>query len=166
MLAMGVAADMGAALAPEAGRRSRTHAQASSCRPARLRPTNLGTTSRWAPLPAYQMRFSDQGDDELRFGGGAHVVQRDARRDLAQQETLGFHVDHCEVGDDPLDTRLTGQWQGALAHDLVPPIPGGVLHHYDHPLRPMYEVHCSAHSCLLYTSPSPRDRQKSRMPSP
>jgi len=36
MLAMGVAADMGAALAPEAGRRSRTHAQASSCRPARL----------------------------------------------------------------------------------------------------------------------------------
>jgi hypothetical protein len=36
MVTMGVAADMGAALAPEAGRRSRTHAQASSCRPARL----------------------------------------------------------------------------------------------------------------------------------
>ena len=26
-----------------------------------------------------------------------------------------------------------------------------------------YAVHCR--SCLLYTSPSPRDRQKSRMPS-
>ena len=24
---------------------------------------------------------------------------------------------------------------------------------------------CRAHACLLYTSPSPRDRQKSRMPS-
>ena len=24
---------------------------------------------------------------------------------------------------------------------------------------------CMKHSCLLYTSPSPRDRQKSRMPS-
>ena len=24
---------------------------------------------------------------------------------------------------------------------------------------------CCYHSCLLYTSPSPRDRQKSRMPS-
>ena len=26
-------------------------------------------------------------------------------------------------------------------------------------------LHASSHSCLLYTSPSPRDRQKSRMPS-
>ena len=27
------------------------------------------------------------------------------------------------------------------------------------------EITASAHPCLLYTSPSPRDRQKSRMPS-
>ena len=27
------------------------------------------------------------------------------------------------------------------------------------------ESHISIHTCLLYTSPSPRDRQKSRMPS-
>ena len=26
-------------------------------------------------------------------------------------------------------------------------------------------VHTARHTCLLYTSPSPRDRQKSRMPS-
>ena len=30
----------------------------------------------------------------------------------------------------------------------------------------LYDVHAMhVHSCLLYTSPSPRDRQKSRMPS-
>ena len=28
-----------------------------------------------------------------------------------------------------------------------------------------YKVRFQANSCLLYTSPSPRDRQKSRMPS-
>ena len=30
---------------------------------------------------------------------------------------------------------------------------------------PSQEVACLVHTCLLYTSPSPRDRQKSRMPS-
>ena len=28
-----------------------------------------------------------------------------------------------------------------------------------------YEEVCKGNTCLLYTSPSPRDRQKSRMPS-
>ena len=30
---------------------------------------------------------------------------------------------------------------------------------------PPVKIHCSVLACLLYTSPSPRDRQKSRMPS-
>ena len=28
-----------------------------------------------------------------------------------------------------------------------------------------FGIKCSRYTCLLYTSPSPRDRQKSRMPS-
>ena len=32
-------------------------------------------------------------------------------------------------------------------------------------VRDLQAVVAAAHSCLLYTSPSPRDRQKSRMPS-
>ena len=46
----------------------------------------------------------------------------------------------------------------ALVKDL------GQLQKYE-----LYEVVCTelrrSHTCLLYTSPSPRDRQKSRMPS-
>ena len=32
-------------------------------------------------------------------------------------------------------------------------------------VREITDVYFDAHFCLLYTSPSPRDRQKSRMPS-
>ena len=30
---------------------------------------------------------------------------------------------------------------------------------------PELVIHCAAYTCLLYTSPSPRDRTRSRMPS-
>ena len=33
------------------------------------------------------------------------------------------------------------------------------------PTETVYGLAGNAYSCLLYTSPSPRDRQKSRMPS-
>ena len=32
--------------------------------------------------------------------------------------------------------------------------------------RSLYHIKNNSYPCLLYTSPSPRDRQKSRMPSP
>ena len=34
-----------------------------------------------------------------------------------------------------------------------------------HKIAKMSGIGCSSKTCLLYTSPSPRDRQKSRMPS-
>ena len=35
----------------------------------------------------------------------------------------------------------------------------------DQPGKVVVQTYCPDHPCLLYTSPSPRDRQKSRMPS-
>ena len=43
-------------------------------------------------------------------------------------------------------------------HDMTPNVAAEVQYVYCHNPAPFY-------SCLLYTSPSPRDRQKSRMPS-
>ena len=34
-----------------------------------------------------------------------------------------------------------------------------------YPDKPIYDIPAIPECCLLYTSPSPRDRQKSRMPS-
>ena len=34
-----------------------------------------------------------------------------------------------------------------------------------YPDKPIYDIPALPECCLLYTSPSPRDRQKSRMPS-
>jgi hypothetical protein len=74
-----------------------------------------------------------------------HVVDAHPGSRLSQDETGGLDVEHGEVGDDPLHARQAGQRQRALAHDLVPPAPGGVLHHHQHPLGAVDEVHRAAH---------------------
>ena len=55
------------------------------------------------------------------------------------------------VGDARIDVRLAGQ----LAEDA----------RYDDERGTVRGVVACDINCLLYTSPSPRDRQKSRMPS-
>ena len=58
-----------------------------------------------------------------------------------------------------VSVRVCDHWQQRPAElDLI--LAADVL--YDHDNRPMLAQFCD---CLLYTSPSPRDRQKSRMPS-
>ena len=39
------------------------------------------------------------------------------------------------------------------------------LQRLGHDVWPVITVHFSNHTCLLYTSPSPRDKRQSRMPS-
>ena len=48
--------------------------------------------------------------------------------------------------------------------DLVLGVFDQSLEHLDVPSNVRYKT-CNPKDCLLYTSPSPRDRQKSRMPS-
>jgi hypothetical protein len=67
-------------------------------------------------------------------------------RELAQDEALGGDVDDGEVGDDPLHDALAGQRQRALVDDLVRAVLGDVLHHHDHALGAVDEVHRAAHA--------------------
>ena len=57
-------------------------------------------------------------------------------------------------------TRKFDRGLGQILHDEV--------HSLDVPDRVFFKLAVTVHrclNCLLYTSPSPRDRQKSRMPS-
>ena len=51
--------------------------------------------------------------------------------------------------------------------DLMPQAPGHTLVIPKHPAEDLFDVPANAlaHTCLLYTSPSPRDLSTSRMPS-
>ena len=63
-----------------------------------------------------------------------------------------------EINQDNIDTRLAQQAAELLRE-------GGIL---IFPTDTVYAMGCDLYNkkaCLLYTSPSPRDRQKSRMPS-
>ena len=57
--------------------------------------------------------------------------------------------------------RLQGQYSSKLLHPYCQVI--GWMPHVE--LEGLYIVFTANKACLLYTSPSPRDRQKSRMPS-
>ena len=62
---------------------------------------------------------------------------------------------------DQSQNPLLGKWE--TQHEIAP---FNVI--YDEHFQPALEIACSdalLEVCLLYTSPSPRDRQKSRMPS-
>ena len=68
-------------------------------------------------------------------------------------------IEHCRTTIDEVLASREFTWQG-----LVVP-----LEEADDKLSrmwsPVSHMHSVVNSCLLYTSPSPRDRQKSRMPS-
>ena len=55
------------------------------------------------------------------------------------------HVEHGEVGDDPLHHGLAGERQAALLDDLVRAVLGDVLHEHDDLLRAVDEVHRATH---------------------
>ena len=76
-------------------------------------------------------------------------------------------------GDSPAPTLTNRTFPSIEKYGLVwttladqPPVPAvhALEHHATVPLRAV-SVNASMQTCLLYTSPSPRDRQKSRMPS-
>ena len=68
-------------------------------------------------------------------------------------------IDHnCGNGADSYGYTI---WQSLKAHFYIYLTDGDVRNVYHH-LKELTEL---GYICLLYTSPSPRDRQKSRMPS-
>ena len=77
-----------------------------------------------------------------------------SRQIVLDTETTGLEVSGghriIEIGAvELLDRRLTGN----------------NFHHYIQPDREIDPGAMEVHGCLLYTSPSPRDRTRSRMPS-
>ena len=66
-------------------------------------------------------------------------------------------------------SRLFYGWHVTIAFSLMVFASAGIRHAVGPFLKPMVaDLHVDRASfslCLLYTSPSPRDRQKSRMPS-
>ena len=69
-----------------------------------------------------------------------------------------FGLETVEVTDEIQTTPTEGKTNGAVGTDAaVAPVTT--------PSRASMIVDAQPESCLLYTSPSPRDRQKSRMPS-
>ena len=64
---------------------------------------------------------------------------------------------------DPKDIDGSVIFFGLTSTSLGDSVPTPILGE-DQPL-PGVEVHANIYSCLLYTSPSPRDKRQSRMPS-
>ena len=85
-------------------------------------------------------------------------------RDICNIYGLTETYGNCSVtdADDPLELRLNsvGQpLQGVQARIVDPTTES------ECPVGEVGEIRVKGYVCLLYTSPSPRDRQKSRMPS-
>ena len=70
-------------------------------------------------------------------------------------------VEEQELDDIPIEQLSQRLWNSALLHEQAE-----VLELLQRRLGPQgIQRSPEGHPCLLYTSPSPRDRQKSRMPS-
>ena len=87
--------------------------------------------------------------------------------------------------ESPVDIVRTGSWEGLFRPHMHPApmfaaipcshtlIQGafvslegpGSMHSFSDVCEKLLQTRYTTQSCLLYTSPSPRDRQKSRMPS-
>ena len=69
--------------------------------------------------------------------------------------------------DDPESVLITVRDFYTTIHDCGNPNPSGYISYnaLQNKLEKRKTVTDHCNSCLLYTSPSPRDRQKSRMPS-
>ena len=94
-----------------------------------------------------------------------------------QRDELGIAEDVCDINDS-LSThngscetvmfeRVTNEEESAHSSDRDDsrPVPHSVNLWQDSQAILSHSAPASAITCLLYTSPSPRDRQKSRMPS-
>ena len=76
--------------------------------------------------------------------------------------SLAAHAQQADSAAAPLESiQITGSWLGSGLQNSVKNFAGArtVLQKED------IDNTGAANICLLYTSPSPRDRQKSRMPS-
>src|SRR5678809_599934 len=77
---------------------------------------------------------------------------------------LEVHIGHMGVICLRVPTEL---WQEMIGHEppdlFTQPYPGGIVCGTGR-VPPMFSDGRRRRICLLYTSPSPRDRQKSRMP--
>ena len=85
---------------------------------------------------------------------------------------IGCETSHCGVCTVDIDgqsvkscTHLAIQCDGSEVLTVEGLANKGVLHAVQEGFYKEHGLQCGFCTCLLYTSPSPRDRQKSRMPS-
>ena len=86
---------------------------------------------------------------------GARVVFHGDDFDQAKAECKRLAAEHGMVVIPPFDDPLVIAGQGTIAQEICSQTD----------IAKVDAVFCAVGGCLLYTSPSPRDRQKSRMPS-
>eukprot|EP00828_Plagiopyla_frontata_P023701 TRINITY_DN3029_c0_g1_i9.p1 TRINITY_DN3029_c0_g1~~TRINITY_DN3029_c0_g1_i9.p1 ORF type:complete len:193 (-),score=46.23 TRINITY_DN3029_c0_g1_i9:46-624(-) len=93
----------------------------------------------------------------------ANNIYKDQRYRNKYQEKLAKFLKHCEYPQDIMDQfqrkkeSQDNEWTDWDEQNLQT-----MTEQYDQFLK---DMHTKDKDCLLYTSPSPRDRQKSRMPS-
>ena len=107
-------------------------------------------------LPGYVSSLSDVLDACGDMGVNIEIKNDPDEEDYDPEHLMVARTVEVARAKLPLEKRLITSFDmGAInaVHDLDPNMPTGLL--TSDPLGP----------CLLYTSPSPRDRQKSRMPS-
>ena len=95
-------------------------------------------------------------------------MRDDSRTDKEILNHLKLENDFTEKCTSYLVESQGKIYEELLSHiqetDTTDPVPNGKFEYFSHTIEGLsYPIHCR--SCLLYTSPSPRDRQKSRMPS-
>ena len=128
-------------------RKTRKSKAAAAPRNRRLDEVPLETASKVASAPKRKSKAGSKGSketmtrkeqraEERRIRAEERQVRREERKEAWQQKTAWLH-----------DPRVR-QSIGVVAMAL-----GGIM------------LLAGISACLLYTSPSPRDRQKSRMPS-
>ena len=66
--------------------------------------------------------FQIFGDPQFRLGDFLHLFRSDARRYLAQQQSLGRDLDDRQFGYDQVHDFVTGERQSALLEDFRSPI--------------------------------------------
>ena len=77
-------------------------------------------------------------------GQALQLLERQSFHRFHDVEAIGLHVDHREIGVDPVDAARAGERVGAALDDLAFALLGEVLHHHQHLLRAHREVHRAA----------------------
>ena len=94
---------------------------------------------------------------------GAHHIHKLAS---SYGASVIIHTDHCSKNLLPWIDGLLSAGETFFKQNGIPLYSSHMIDLSEEPLNENIEI-CKSYltSCLLYTSPSPRDRQKSRMPS-